>query len=309
MYKKEENPMNEENGTYLKLAFSEIKPDPAQPRKHFCQKKIDDLAASMRVEGQILAIVVRENPDYTIGANTTRYLIVDGERRWRAAERARLPHVEALCKTFKNVSAVQMMANESEALNPVEKAEALQRRIDELSKLGESSPKMVVAREHGKSPAWVSKSLKIMSLDEEIRSLARTGKVLDMTTLQKLQKCKADKRKEAFDLIERNTFCAKAFFRRKKPDTSSKLTTTKSNSTVSNQNKTHKTESENEELFRLGLTKTQMASLFERTGYLAHMDANAQGLSSDFSEEFEKLAKNFTHWLINETLEPRECVN
>jgi ParB family transcriptional regulator, chromosome partitioning protein len=302
--------MTEEKGTYLELAFNDIKPDPAQPRKHFCQKKIDDLAASMRVEGQILAIVVRENPDYTIGANTTRYLIVDGERRWRAAARAGLPHIEALCKSFKNVSAVQMMANESEALNPIEKAEALQRRIDELTNLGEPSPKMVVAREHGRSPAWVSKSLKIMSLDEEIRSLARTGKILDMATLQKLQKCKTPKRKEAFNLIEQGSFCAKAFFRRKKPYESKELDFPNNHSVGKEIRQTPtQSKTEKEQLYRLGLTRTQMARLFERSGYMSHLKLSGKLDSSDLSKEFETLSKNFTRWLMNESLECQEYAN
>lgn len=288
--------MSEENETYLELDFNDVKPDPAQPRKDFCEKKLGDLAASMRVEGQILAIVVRENPDYTIGANATKYLIVDGERRWRAAQRAGLTHIEALCKSFNNVYAVQMMANESVALNPVEKAEAIQRRIDELTRSGETSPKMVVAREQGKSPAWVSKALKIMTLDEQIRELARTGKVVDMTTLQKLQKCKEPRRKEAFDLISQGQFCAKAFFRRKKPAQPSQLIG--NNETDNKENGSSiRAKAAKPKVFGLRFTRNQLVFLFDKSGYSNFLKLSGKNVDTANDSELENEFKSFTNWL------------
>ena len=288
--------MNTDGNEFLELRFEDVGPDPDQPRKFFDIVKIDELAASMRAQGQILPIAVRDNPAYWPGSKEPKYLIVDGERRWTAGARAKMPFIEAVVKVFKDLSAVQIIANdEREALNPVERAEAIQRRIHELEEQGVESPKSVVAKERGRSPAWVSKALKLMSLDEEIRALARTGKVKDIDTLQKLSKCKQKKRLEAFEMIERNEFNAKEFFRRKRktPDHSeaSKL------EPRSIPNKSKKpSRSRN---YSFSLPKLAVSELMTRTGFSEEQPLEGIQLEGATDEEFEVIINDFRAWLEN----------
>src|SRR3546814_11841644 len=105
-----------------------IAPGKYQPRKQWNEDKLAELAESIRAQGVIQPIVVRELPDRT-------FEIIAGERRWRASRLAGLAEIPAVVRLAddRTVVAMALIANIQRAdLNPLEQAQALQRPIDEL---------------------------------------------------------------------------------------------------------------------------------------------------------------------------------
>ena len=99
-----------------------------QPRKHWDADKLTELAESIKAQGVIQPIVVRERPDRT-------YEIIAGERRWRASKQAGLADVPVVVRNVEDRTVVAMALIENiqrEDLNPLEEAQALQRLIDEF---------------------------------------------------------------------------------------------------------------------------------------------------------------------------------
>lgn len=134
-----------------------------QPRQHFDPEKLQELAASIKSTGGLLQpIVVRPAED-------GKYEIVAGERRWRAAQLARLPDISCLICQYTDEQALQasIVENTSRAdLNPIEEAKAYQRLIDEFQYLHEE-----VAASIGKSRAAITNSLRLLKLDPRVQKL------------------------------------------------------------------------------------------------------------------------------------------
>jgi ParB family chromosome partitioning protein len=101
------------------IAISDIHPNPEQPRRHFTEEKLVELAASIARHGIIQPIVVRPH-----GGS---YQIVAGERRWRAAQRAQLHDIPAIIRNFDDAETLEIALLENiqrQDLNPIEEAEA-----------------------------------------------------------------------------------------------------------------------------------------------------------------------------------------
>jgi len=99
--------------------IEDIRPNPYQPRKSFDSEKIEELAASLRANGVIQPLVVRERPD--------GYELIAGERRWRAASMAGLREVPIVIKDVPDHEVLRLSLIENiqrENLNPMEEAEA-----------------------------------------------------------------------------------------------------------------------------------------------------------------------------------------
>lgn len=109
------------------IAVAAIKPLPGNPRKHFDEAALDELAASIAARGVIQPVIVRP-------AGAGAYQLVAGERRWRAAQKARLHEIPALVRQLddREVMALALIENlQREDLNPVEEALAYQRLADD----------------------------------------------------------------------------------------------------------------------------------------------------------------------------------
>ena len=105
------------------IAVASIEPHPDQPRRHFDEAALDELAASIAARGVIQPVIVRPLPG-------GRYQLVAGERRWRAAQKAQLHEIPALIRDLadREVMALALIENiQREDLNPVEEARAYQR--------------------------------------------------------------------------------------------------------------------------------------------------------------------------------------
>lgn len=148
------------------LPISQIQRGKYQPRREMDPDALEDLASSIKAQGIIQPIVVRE-------VSGGRYEIVAGERRWRAAQLAGLTEVPALIKDIPDESAVAIALIENiqrESLNPVEEAMALQQLIEEFNMTHQQ-----VAEAVGKSRATVTNLLRLLGLADEVKTLLEHG--------------------------------------------------------------------------------------------------------------------------------------
>ncbi|HET8818460.1 MAG TPA: ParB/RepB/Spo0J family partition protein [Xanthomonadaceae bacterium] len=149
----------------LRLPVARLQPGQYQPRRSMDQAKLEELAESIRAQGVIQPIVVRQ-----VGAD--RYEIIAGERRWRASQLAGLDEIPAVVRVVDDHAVVAMALIENiqrEDLNPLEEASALQRLIDEFHLTHAQAADAV-----GRSRAAVSNLLRLLELPDEIRALVET---------------------------------------------------------------------------------------------------------------------------------------
>jgi len=143
-------------------------PQAGQPRQHFDDEALEELAASIREHGIIEPLVVRRT-----SPGTDKYEIIAGERRWRAAQRAGLKDVLVVVKDVSPKDAFELALVENvqrEDLNPIELAEAYERLLKEHSYSPES-----LAERVGKNRSTVANSLRLLKLPARIRSMVISG--------------------------------------------------------------------------------------------------------------------------------------
>ncbi len=141
---------------------------PWQPRVHFDQEALQELADSIAAQGVVQPIVVLASAD-------TRYEIVAGERRWRAAQLAGLSKIPAVVKRFddQTAAAVSLIENiQRENLNPLEESTALKRLIDEFAMTHQQ-----VADTVARSRASVSNLLRLQELNGDVKQLLATRQI------------------------------------------------------------------------------------------------------------------------------------
>ena len=151
------------------LALATIRPLPGNPRKHFDEAALDELAASIATRGVIQPIIVRPHPE---GAG---YQLVAGERRWRAAQKARLHEIPALVRDLseREVMALALIENlQREDLNPVEEARAYHRLSEEEGMIQVDIAKMVE-----KSRSHVANMMRLMTLPDRVLDLVDRGQL------------------------------------------------------------------------------------------------------------------------------------
>lgn len=154
-------------GAQTELELSKIYPNPNQPRKNFDQKALEELSDSIKVHGLIQPIIVNETGD--------KYMIIAGERRWRACQMAGLTRVPAIIKhyTEKQVSEIAIIENlQREDLNPVEVARGIKKLMEEYQLTQEK-----VAERLGKSRSEIANYNRLLTLDTEVLDLVESGKV------------------------------------------------------------------------------------------------------------------------------------
>ncbi|WP_299195758.1 ParB/RepB/Spo0J family partition protein [uncultured Erythrobacter sp.] len=150
------------------LTIASIGPLPGNPRKHFDEAALEELAASISKRGVIQPIIVRPLGD-------GRYQLVAGERRWRAAQKARLHEIPALVRDLddREVMALALIENlQREDLNPVEEARAYQRLSDE-----EGMTQAEIARMVEKSRSHVANIQRLLGLPEAVLDLVEAGRL------------------------------------------------------------------------------------------------------------------------------------
>jgi ParB family transcriptional regulator, chromosome partitioning protein len=160
------NPQNKNN--ISKIDISTISPNKQQPRKNFEEKEIQELSKSIKNQGLIQPIVVRETDKNT-------YEIIAGERRWRACQLAGLHNVDCVVMNIaeENIYEIALIENiQRENLNIVEEAKAYKKLIQRNNLKNED-----LAKKLGKSSSHISNLIRILDLDEEILQMIIDGKI------------------------------------------------------------------------------------------------------------------------------------
>jgi ParB family chromosome partitioning protein len=152
------------------IALDRIRPGKYQPRSRMDDASLNELAASIRVQGVMQPILVRP-----VDAN--RFEIIAGERRWLAAQRAGLPDVPALVREVSDQAALALALIENiqrEDLNPLEEAQGVKRLIDEFGLTHEAAAQAV-----GRSRSAVTNLLRLTQLAKPVQEYLLSGE-LDM---------------------------------------------------------------------------------------------------------------------------------
>ena len=148
------------------IPVADIQPLPGQPRTHFREEALDELASSIAARGVIQPIIVRP-----LGGG--RYELVAGERRWRAAQRARLHVIPAVVRELdqREVMALALIENlQREDLNPLEEARAYQKLADD-----EGMTQAEIAKLVDKSRSHVANFQRLLALPDDVLALLAGG--------------------------------------------------------------------------------------------------------------------------------------
>jgi ParB family chromosome partitioning protein len=154
-------------GGPLQVDIDLIDPSPYQPRTRFAEIGLEELAQSIRASGIIQPLVVRK-----IGS---RYQLIAGERRWRAAQRAQLLRVPVVLREVSDEQALELTLVENiqrEDLNPIEQARAFDRLMEEFHLTQDE-----VASRTGKDRATVANSVRLLSLEAPLLEWIEEGKI------------------------------------------------------------------------------------------------------------------------------------
>jgi ParB family chromosome partitioning protein len=146
-------------GTRL-IAIEDITPNPDQPRRNFSSDELDALADSIAEKGLLQPVLVRPAPD------GPGYQIVAGERRWRAAQRAKLHEIPVLVRdlTDRETLEIAIVENVQRAdLNPVEEARAYKQLVDRFEHTQDE-----IARAVGKSRSHVANMMRLLALPDPV---------------------------------------------------------------------------------------------------------------------------------------------
>ena len=153
--------------TLAEISVAEITPNPNQPRVHFDEESLGELADSIGQLGLLQPILVRRTAD--------GYQLIAGERRWRAARRAGLATVPAVVRVSDDVNAVEQALVENlhrEDLTALEEAAAYLQLIEEFELTHDD-----VAKRIGKSRSSVTNTLRLLGLPPEVQRLLADGKL------------------------------------------------------------------------------------------------------------------------------------
>lgn len=148
------------------LPLREVEPDPGQPRKTFDDETLAELSASIAEHGLLQPIAVRPKP-------SGGYLIVAGERRWRASRMAGLTEVPVIVRDVTDEQAMELALVENlqrEDLDPVEEAAGIRELMTRCDLTQEQA-----ARKLGKSRSALANSLRLLSLPETVLELLKGG--------------------------------------------------------------------------------------------------------------------------------------
>ncbi len=155
----------------LMVGTDQIRPNPRQPRQSFDDETLESLAASIRTAGLMQPVVLRPDPS----GDLETYELVVGERRWRAAKLIGLRQLPAVIREVDDRTAGEWALVENiqrEDLNPIERAEAFRRLIDEHGVTHQE-----LAERVGLNRSSVSNLLRLNELDEFARGAVRSGRL------------------------------------------------------------------------------------------------------------------------------------
>jgi len=151
-----------------KVSIKDLSRNKFQPRKHFSKENLEELTNSIKERGVIQPIVVR--PDK---ANTAKYEIIAGERRWLASQNAGLHEVPVVILDVDDMKSLEFAIVENvqrQDLNPIEEAKGYQRLVDDFNYNQDKLSKFI-----GKSRSYIANSLRLLGLPPEVLALVESG--------------------------------------------------------------------------------------------------------------------------------------
>jgi ParB family chromosome partitioning protein len=152
------------------LPVSDLIPNKYQPRKNFDEINLEDLTNSIKERGIIQPIIVRKSNDENL-----KFEIIAGERRWLAAQRAGIHTVPVVITNVDDLKSLEFAIVENvqrHDLNPLEEAQGYKRLIDDFSYDQEKVSKFI-----GKSRSYITNSLRILTLPDEVIKLIESNKL------------------------------------------------------------------------------------------------------------------------------------
>lgn len=161
-------PANHNGEEILHLKLRDIEPNPDQPRKTFDKEKLEALASSIKEHGLIQPVLVKKS-------NNGMYVIIAGERRWRASKLAGLSEIPCILGEYseKEVMELALIENlQREDLDPIEESEGYQKLIDAFALTQDE-----VAARVGKSRSAVANSLRLGGLSDKLKKMVKDGKI------------------------------------------------------------------------------------------------------------------------------------
>lgn len=147
-----------------------ISRNPKNPRRHFTESELDDLAQSIREHGVVQPVVVRPSPDHP-----NRFELIAGERRWRAAQRANLTEIPVIIRDVDDRTALELAIIENVQrtdLNPLEEGQGYQQLIDE-----HNYTQVDLAQVIGKSRSHVANTLRLLKLPAKVQQFINDGQL------------------------------------------------------------------------------------------------------------------------------------
>lgn len=185
----------------VNVPLTAITPNPNQPRKHFDSEALEDLANSIRTRGLLQPIIVKRPDEGGDG-----YLLVAGERRFRAAGMAGLKKIPALVTTGDELEIAIVENLQREDLRPVEEADALQSLADRYNYTQEQLATVV-----GKSRVSVAETLSLLTLPDGIKEECRSTDTASKTLLlQVVRERDPEKRAALWEAIKGGKLTARA---------------------------------------------------------------------------------------------------
>ena len=163
-------PVSSGVGGVQQVAVDAIRPNPRQPRIHFKEDDLAELAASIREHGVIQPLIVTPKSDGT-------FILIAGERRWQAAQKAGLRTVPVITRQANNQQMLELALIENvqrEDLNAMEEAEAYRQLVEEFGLSHET-----VAKRVGKSRVAVTNTLRLLGLADAVKQALVDGKVTE----------------------------------------------------------------------------------------------------------------------------------
>jgi ParB family chromosome partitioning protein len=152
------------------LPTTDLIPNKYQPRKNFDEANLEDLTNSIKERGMIQPIIVRKSNN-----ENSKFEIIAGERRWLAAQRAGIHNVPVVITEADDLKSLEFAIVENvqrHDLNPLEEAQGYKRLIDEFSYDQEKVSKFI-----GKSRSYITNSLRILTLPDEVIKLIESNKL------------------------------------------------------------------------------------------------------------------------------------
>ncbi|MBR5808532.1 MAG: ParB/RepB/Spo0J family partition protein [Clostridia bacterium] len=153
----------------IELKITEVMPNKNQPRKSFDEEKLEALSESIKEHGIIQPIIVTKKGDL--------YIIVAGERRWRAAKKAGVKKIPVIVRDYDDVTTAEIALIENlqrEDLNPIEEALGYRALMDEYSFTQEE-----ISAKLGKSRSAIANSVRLLTLDDYAREKLIAGEITE----------------------------------------------------------------------------------------------------------------------------------